>query len=59
MDKIKNFELIAILNFFEVNPTVNKLEGRFLYHETYGFCAYRVPHAAGPPVLRIDVKKEE
>jgi len=55
----KNFELYEILHFFEINPTVKKLEGRFMWHYTYSFSAYRVPHAAGPPVLRIDIKKEE
>lgn len=59
MDEFKNFELEYLLNFFEGFPTANKLEGVFvLKDKKYSFSAYRVPHTSGPPVLRIDIKKE-
>lgn len=60
MEESKNFDLAIILKFFVAYPTARKLEGHVILEgEKHSFSAYRVPHAAGPPVLRIDIKKEE
>ena len=59
MEASENFDLATILKFFIVHPTAKKLEGYAVIEgEKHIFSAYRVPHVAGQPILRIDIKKE-
>jgi hypothetical protein len=59
MEDSKNFSLATILKFFLAFPTARKLEGyAVIEDEKHAFSAYVVPHVAGQPILRIDVKKE-